>query len=69
MGELERVRRQVGPEAARAALRTAAPTPAAALVDKTVEVLAWESWEESAEKLKNAWPFVERGGVCLTTVP
>ena len=36
----------------------------AALVDKTVEVLAWVSWAESAEKLKNAWPFVERGGMC-----
>ena len=41
----------------------------AALVGNTVEVLAWVSWEKSAEKLKNAWPFVERGGVCLTVVP
>ena len=59
-------RRQAGPQAARAALRIAAPRtlrPAAALVDKTVEVLAWVSWEQSAEMLKNAWPFVERGGM------
>ena len=41
----------------------------AALVDKTVEVLAWVSGAKSAEKLKNAWPFVERGGICLTIVP
>ena len=33
----------------------------AAFSDKTVEVLAWVSWEESAEKLKLAWPFVQRG--------
>ena len=34
-------------------------------MDKTVEVLAWVSWAKSADKLKNAWPFVERGGMTV----